>query len=613
MKKLRLDSLYATLLCVIGLFSFGGNIHFATVDWSHWELIVILTAVVVLLNNFNIVLPPSGNALSLDSALYLACIFLFELEITLSILFATTIFWFFFYRKIAWWKHLFNFASYSLTIVCTYYVFTHMNGVHGVINFTTIIPYIFSLATYFLLNVFIYWGYFAIASPSQVTSVIKGAITKTVLKESFTSYLSLLILSLILTILMKEALYFGLLLFTILSVFLSFAFKNFFQLYKDTEEKSRIDFLTRLYNHGFFKLKLDEMFAKIEDYNGFTLALLDIDDFKKYNDTNGHMQGDELLKFFGKFVKEKTANYPDMVSARYGGEEFAILMPNTSAHEAVSILNKLRKELNDTHFKGVESLPLSCISFSAGVVKFEKGTYGPSELLTKADKALYFAKAQGKNSVQLYHEGNNVYDNDLYLLKEVEKLEQQLQIFISKDIYTYQHSKRVFTYATDLSSKLELSSEEKRSLILGALIHDIGKLEIPRDVLNKQGKLDSHEWEMMKKHVTWGKEIIYSVKKYNDLIPLIELHHERFDGKGYPFGLKEDNIPKLARILSVIDSFDAMTTERPYQKTKTYEEAIIELRKCAGQQFDPEFVEKFIEMIQEKYPHMFTGEQEALH
>ncbi|MBE4907131.1 diguanylate cyclase [Bacillus luteolus] len=601
MKKLRLDSLYATLLCIIGVLFFVGNYNLA---FSQWELIGVLTAVLLLLNFFNIVLPPSGNSLSMDSAIYLASLFLFGLEVTLSILLVTTIIWFMYYRKIAWWKHLFNFASYSLTIVCTYSIFTLMNGVPGIVDFYTIIPYIFSLATYFLLNVLIYWGYFAIASPSQVTNVIKGAITKAVLKESFTSYFSLLILSLILTILMKESLYFGLLLFTVLSVFLSFAFKNFFDLYKDTEEKSKIDFLTRLYNHGFFKLKLDEMFAENEDYNGFTVALLDIDDFKKYNDTNGHLQGDELLKFFGKFIKEKMSTYPDMISARYGGEEFAILMPNTSVNEAVSILNRIRKEVNDTHFKGVEYLPLGCISFSAGVVEFAKGTYGSSELLRKADKALYFAKAQGKNCVQVYHEGNNVYDNDLYLLKEVEKLEQQLQIFLAKDIYTYQHSKRVFTYATDLSSKLELSNEEKRNLILGALIHDIGKLEIPRDVINKKGKLDSHEWEMMKKHVTWGKEIISSAKKYNELIPLIELHHERFDGKGYPFGLEEENIPKLARILCVIDSFDAMTTERPYQKTKTFGEAIVELRKCAGKQFDPAFVEPFIEMIEEKYPQM---------
>lgn len=121
---------------------------------------------------------------------------------------------------------------------------------------------------------------------------------------------------------------------------------------------------------------------------------------------------------------------------------------------------------------------------------------------------------------------------------------------------------------------VSLSDYERKTLILGALIHDIGKIEIPRDILQKKGKLEPHEWEIMKKHVTWGKEIVSVNKKLEDLIPLVELHHERFDGNGYPYGLKEKSIPKLARILCIIDSFDAMTTERPYQKTKTFNEAL---------------------------------------
>lgn len=163
-----------------------------------------------------------------------------------------------------------------------------------------------------------------------------------------------------------------------------------------------------------------------------------------------------------------------------------------------------------------------------------------------------------------------------------------------------------------MSDRLKLSSDERRSLILGALIHDIGKLEIPRDIINKKGKLDPHEWEMMKKHVSYGKEIISSIKKYDELLPLIELHHERYDGKGYPYGLREKNIPKLARILCVIDSFDAMTTERPYQKTKSFAEGIQELKKCSGQQFDPEFVEPFVEMIEENYMVKKTKNRESV-
>jgi len=112
---------------------------------------------------------------------------------------------------------------------------------------------------------------------------------------------------------------------------------------------------------------------------------------------------------------------------------------------------------------------------------------------------------------------------------------------------------------------------------------------------------------MVKKHVTWGKEIVSTNKKLEDLIPLVELHHERYDGNGYPYGLKGKSIPKLARILCIIDSFDAMTTERPYQRTKTFQEAFAELRQCAGKQFDPQFIEPFISMAKQQDTAEATG------
>ncbi len=140
----------------------------------------------------------------------------------------------------------------------------------------------------------------------------------------------------------------------------------------------------------------------------------------------------------------------------------------------------------------------------------------------------------------------------------------------------------------------------QQTFILGALVHDIGKLEISKDILLKKEELDPHEWEMIKNHVHFGKEIISTIKDWDEVIPLVELHHERFNGKGYPYGLKEEEIPRLARALCIIDSFDAMTSERPYQKTKTFEEAIQELRDCSGKQFDPILVEQFIQMMQEQ-------------
>lgn len=152
----------------------------------------------------------------------------------------------------------------------------------------------------------------------------------------------------------------------------------------------------------------------------------------------------------------------------------------------------------------------------------------------------------------------------------------RLNLFRYKDMDTFKHSKRVYKYALDISELLALDNAEKRRFVLGALIHDIGKLEIPWSILNKKDKLTAEEWETIKGHVTWGKKMVITNDRFADLIPYIELHHERYDGKGYPYGLKGNEIPRLCRMLTVIDSFDAMTTERPYQETKNVEEAIRE-------------------------------------
>lgn len=601
MKMNIATKIYSSLLIFLGIALFLNTINFVAIEANSLFLITFLAGSTILLNFFNIKLPPEGNSLSMDTAIFLASIFLFDINIVLVALLLNNSIFFFIYRKIRWWQHLFNFSQYSIVIITSYYTLKIFISTPGVFNLESLFFYSVVICVYFILNIIIMGCFFLLLDKSNLFNVFKSIVKKGIIKESLLSYFCTVLLAIILTILMITETYFGLFLFTLLIVLLSFAFNKFFNIYKEMEEKANKDFLTNLFNHGYFKLKLDEHIKQMVSYEAFSVAILDIDDFKKYNDLNGHLQGDELLKFFGSYLKEKTEPF-GYLPARYGGEEFTILMPKTDKREASAFLNKIRKELNDTHFIGSDDLPLQCLSFSAGIAQYEEDTYNSAELLNKADKAMYYAKAQGKNTVQIYEENSHLYNEEHFLLKEIDALEQQLSIFLSKDMYTYQHSKRVFTYAVEMANRLPLTSEERRELILGALIHDIGKLEIPRDIINKKGKLDAHEWELMKKHVTWGKEIMASTKKYDDLIPLVELHHERFDGKGYPYGLVGEKTPKLARILCVIDSFDAMTTERPYQRTKTFQEGIDELNRCAGEQFDPVFVKPFIRMIQEKYP-----------
>lgn len=586
--------LYLTAISSIGLTVFFIKSNFRTQSLEDWVFIYIMSGSVILLNKFLITLPPKDNSFSMDSAIFLAILFLYDIDLALNVLFISCFVEFVYKRKMLWWKHLFNFSMYSIMIVGAYYSFVFFGGRIGEVDVYNLFPYMVSLVAYFLINIGLMFLLFVFLG-SKFETFNMG-----VLLESFVGYLVTLLLSLVLAILLYEQRYFGLFLFTVLVVILSIILRKFLYLYQEASERANKDYLTGLYNHGYFKELLIDYFRNSKLSNlSLSLAMLDLDDFKKYNDCNGHLQGDELLKFFGDLLQSETKGM-NYVVARYGGEEFAILMPNTTKEEAFLFLNRLRKQVNDTYFTGVEYIPYRCLSFSCGIAEYEKGMYDSGELIHKADQALYYAKAQGKNNVQIYDE-KNICLNEIAFKEDLDALEQQVKIFLSKDVYTYRHSKRVFTYALELSETLDLTDHEKQTLILGALIHDIGKLEIPRDILNKKGKLEQHEWEIIKKHVIWGKEILSTEKRFEDVIPLVELHHERYDGKGYPYGLKGEEIPKLARILCVIDSFDAMTTERPYQRTKTFEEAVVELRRCAGTQFDPVYAEKFIELIETRY------------
>ncbi|AEV19455.1 Diguanylate cyclase and metal dependent phosphohydrolase [Geobacillus thermoleovorans CCB_US3_UF5] len=540
----------------------------------------------------------------MDSAVYLATLFLYGLNFTLQVLFIFSLIELYRNQRMSAWRHLFNFSMYCLMISGAYYSFLFFDGNIGKINVHHLLPYLISLLVYFSINVLLIFLFFYF-----IGQIFKGALELGVLKEACVGYSVTLLLSMVLAILLSEEKYFGLSLFIILVTILSIVFRKFLELYQLVSNRANRDHLTGLYNHGFFKETLKEQFSDCKLLKQpLTLAFLDLDDFKKYNDRNGHLQGDRLLTFFGKLL-QKAVEGTNFTVARYGGEEFAILMPNTTKEDAYAFLNRLRKEVNDTYFEGVEHIPYRCLSFSCGIAEMEKDMYESEELIHRADQALYYAKAQGKNNVQLYDKHNMCLD-EIKFKQDLEALEQQVKFFLSKDVYTYRHSKRVFKYALEFGSRLdELTDHERQTLILGALIHDIGKIEVPRDILNKRGKLEKHEWEIIKKHVTWGREIVAAEKRFDDLLPLVELHHERYDGKGYPYGLKGEEIPKLARILCIIDSFDAMTTERPYQPTKTFEEALEEIKRCAGTQFDPVYAAKFIAFVRKHYLPLAEMEQ----
>jgi len=587
--------LYAVTVSLAGIFLFGSvnRFSFASYNLSDWIMIYAMVAAILILQHFMFQIPPDGNRQSMDSSVFLASAFVYGASFTLTVLLLSSIVYTFLNRQVAWWKHLTNFSIYTGMITSAAVTFHFFQGEEGPFRSAYFYAYISALTVYFALNVLLIGFYFYLQK-GKLSEILKD-----IFKESLFAYLSTLLLSLVLVILLHSSSLIGLFLFLAVGILLSHAFRQIFSMYSAMSEKANKDLRTGLYSHSYFEEQLESYAKQFRtDGTSFSLALLDLDDFKRYNDTYGHLQGDRLLARFGELVNRECGGSP-MIAARYGGEEFAVILPGCGVRDAFDFINGLRKRVNDQPFEGVEVFPHGCISFSAGIVEMTGEIYDKSQLVDRADQALYAAKNKGKNTVWLYGDQLPVTpESDLAV--DIQEIEQQVKIFLSKDVYTYKHSKRVFSYSVDMAGMLRLNEQERRQFILGALIHDIGKLEIPRDVLNKKTKLTGEEWEMVKKHVLWGKEMILAIGKFKDLVPLVELHHERYDGRGYPYGLQGNEIPRLARMLCIIDSYDAMTTERPYQQTKTEQEALQELKAHSGTQFDPELAELFIRYIEGK-------------
>ncbi|ERK31839.1 bifunctional diguanylate cyclase/phosphohydrolase [Clostridium intestinale] len=360
------------------------------------------------------------------------------------------------------------------------------------------------------------------------------------------------------------------------------------------------DGLTGVYNHRFFCDILKKIIKESENDNkSVSMIFIDIDYFKYYNDLYGHQKGDDILRDIGNILRDNVRTQ-DIV-ARYGGEEFAIILPDTKEDEATLIAEGIRKKIEKTNFEGEENQPNGRITVSIGVSVYPDKAKSDIELIKSSDDALYRAKFFDKNRVEIYTSilddlKNDIEEEHIDLITSIKTL---ISVINAKDRYTYGHVERVVMYSRMLADKLDLNEEEKKNLIYGAYMHDIGKINISKDILNKRMGLTNEEWEILKQHPTEGVEIIKSVDSLQSISPVILYHHERYDGKGYPENLKGDDIPYNARILTVVDSFDAMTSERPYNKRKSYGEAIEELKRCSGTQFDPKIAEAFIEGIKE--------------
>lgn len=366
------------------------------------------------------------------------------------------------------------------------------------------------------------------------------------------------------------------------------------RLHEQLQQQAITDHITNLYNHRHIFQRLEEEFARAARSDStFAVMMMDVDRFKDFNDTYGHLEGDEALRFIAQRLRE-TLRATDIIG-RYGGDEFLAILPDTTREQAEEAGQRIMSTLADTPFTWPDSDRSVTIAMSIGIACYPQDSQTRDELIVLADSALYEAKRLGGRRALPVStadiEGVPAQSLGFGLLQGL------LNAIAHKDPYTRRHCEDNVRYVDLIADRLHLTADDTESLRKAALLHDVGKIAIPDQTLLKPGPLDSSEWEVMQQHVRFGEMIVKGIAQISDAIEPVATHHERFDGEGYPRGLKGNDIPLLGRILAVIDAYSAMTLDRPYRNALSEDIAKEELRKGAGTQFDPDVVQAFLETL----------------
>lgn len=334
------------------------------------------------------------------------------------------------------------------------------------------------------------------------------------------------------------------------------------------------DSMTGFFNRTYFEEAMLRMYGMMQQLKPLSIIAIDIDGLKITNDTFGHNAGDALLKEAAGIIS-KACNSSAIIS-RVGGDEFCIILPNTNydtAQEKTEQIVKMTETENQLN-------PIVPISMSIGVATSnENDNEDIYSIYRRADDDMYRYKISQAGS-----EKSKVIDMLLTALSE-------------RDYVSQGHVERLVTLCKLMGDALNLHDIQKRNLVLLSKVHDLGKIGIADEILNKPARLTQKEYEKMKQHVKIGYNIASRSKELVVIAPLILHHHEHWNGKGYPDSLKGAEIPLECRILGIIDAFDAMTNDRPYHKGISFQEALEEINSCAGEQFDPDLAKKFIEIV----------------
>ena len=339
---------------------------------------------------------------------------------------------------------------------------------------------------------------------------------------------------------------------------------------KKAEEKIRYisfhDSLTGLYNRAY----QEEEMQRLDTGRKLPISMImaDLNGLKLVNDTYGHSVGDEMLKNAANILR-KLCREEDIV-ARWGGDEFVIFLPQTTKKEAQAICKRINNKCRKSY---VEDIP---ISVATGTASKDRTGKALEDVLKEAEDYMYRHKLTENRSIR-----SAVLNSLLKTLGE-------------KSYETEVHTRRMQSVAFKIGEKIKLSDMELSRLGLLITLHDIGKINIPEEILTKSGSLTPEEWESIKKHPEIGYRIARATEEFAHVAEDILAHHEHWDGTGFPQGLKGEEIPLLARITAIADAYEVMSYGRPYKKALTPEEVVAEFKRCAGVQFDPALVDVFL-------------------
>lgn len=374
------------------------------------------------------------------------------------------------------------------------------------------------------------------------------------------------------------------------------------RLYKQVYTEARTDELTGLLNRKCFYEVLEQEYEKNKN-QALTLIMLSIDDFKLYNQLYGNIEGDFALQNVSNIIKASVGE--NGYVARYSGKKFGILLPLYDVLAARTMAENINKQIKNMNRRSAE-YTMKSLTVSCGICSIPYGASTVRQLVENADMAVFQVKRNGKNGIMIHNMGNVVgtnqeenllrYKEDIYL-NYASTIYALTAAIDTKDHYTFRHSKNVSTYAAELAHGYGMNEESIEIIKEAGLLHDIGKIGIDENILNKPGRLTQEEYDIMKSHVENSISIIRHLPSLDYVIPAVIGHHERYDGLGYPRRIAKDDIPISARILCIADSFDAMISKRIYKKAFSVEYALETLLHESGKQFDPELAALFVKLV----------------